>query len=104
MQDDDDVFSSDDENDLEGGDDIIYTGVALGTDSQEAAGDYVRGGFGDDKLYGQGDADHSLYGEYGDDQIWGGDGDDFIVGDDKSDASERFGSTQPELVDGENDT
>ena len=91
-------FDSDDENDLEGGNDIIYTGV-----QNDGPGDKVYGGFGDDKLYGQGEARHILYGEYGDDQIWGGDGDDFIWGDDFSEASDRFGSSQPALVPGEED-
>lgn len=92
-------FDSDDENDLEGGNDIIYTGV-----QNDGPGDKVYGGFGDDKLYGQGEARHILYGEYGDDQIWGGDGDDFIWGDDYSEATDRFGSSQPALVEGEDGT
>jgi len=66
--------------DLLGDDDIIYTGVSTGT--YEQGGDYVHGGWGDDKIYGQGVSGHWLNGEFGDDMIWGSDGNDYIYGDD----------------------
>lgn len=76
--------------DTEGGDDIIYTGVSI-DGAEDGGGDYVHGGWGDDKIYGQGVAYHSLYGEFGDDMIWGGDGNDNIYGDDyNSNSSERI--------------
>ena len=78
--------------DLEGGDDIIYTGVG---DVEGEEGDHVHGGFGDDKIYGQGKANHTLYGEYGDDHIWGGLGDDVIWGDDANDVLLFANSTDP---------
>jgi Ca2+-binding RTX toxin-like protein len=62
-----------------GGDDIIYTGR-----SSASNGDYVYAGWGDDKVYGQGQGDHLLLGSWGDDQIWGSDGDDILFGDDHS--------------------
>jgi Ca2+-binding RTX toxin-like protein len=76
---DDETITNDD---TEGDDDIIYTGVSTGT--FEEGGDYVHGGWGDDKIYGQGSSGHTLYGEFGDDMIWGSDGNDFIYGDDYS--------------------
>ena len=68
----------DDESDEEGGDDIIYTGDSH-ADNQ---GDYVYGGAGNDKLYGQGDADHYFEGNAGDDLIFGGAGNNYLYGDD----------------------
>ena len=67
-----------DESDEEGGDDIIYTGDSHAGNN----GDYVFGGAGNDKLYGQGEADHFLEGNLGDDLIFGGPGDNEIWGDD----------------------
>lgn len=61
-----------------GGDDIIYTGEGSLTDQ----GDHVYGGWGDDKIYGQGEGEHYLYGNWGDDKIWGGEGKNTIYGDD----------------------
>ena len=40
------------------------------------------GGRGNDKLYGQGAADHVLYGNEGDDYMVGGSGDNIMHGDD----------------------
>ena len=71
---------------MEGGDDIIYTGFQT-----DGSGDIVRGGFGNDKLYGQGTVDHKFFGDYGDDEIWGGDGDDYIFGDDSAEDYEQYG-------------
>ena len=67
-----------DEFDLSGGDDIIFTGVT----TMGQGGDYVHGGYGDDRIYGEGYGDDFLYGELGDDLIDGGPGDDMIWGDD----------------------
>jgi hypothetical protein len=67
--------------DTEGDDDIIYTGVSVDP-LYDNAGDYVHGGWGDDKIYGPGVAPHWLNGQFGDDFIVGGDGGDFIYGDD----------------------
>ena len=73
-----------DEDEPEGGDDIIYTG-----DSSENAGeDYVYGGGGNDRLYGQGFADHVLIGGNGDDYMRGGEGDNLMHGDEEFDDSE----------------
>jgi Ca2+-binding RTX toxin-like protein len=83
---DEDILNDDSSNpgkfDTEGDDDIIYTGVSTGT--YEEGGDYVHGGWGNDKLYGQGESGHNLYGEFGDDMIWGSEGNDYIYGDDYS--------------------
>jgi len=65
-------------NEHEGGNDIIYTGESTAAN----AGDYVWGGVGDDKIYGQGVGEDRMYGGAGDDKIWGGDGDDYLLGDD----------------------
>ena len=62
----------------EGGDDIIYTGEAYGADY----GSLAFGGWGNDKIYGQGPGNDYLVGNWGDDKIWGGDGNDEIHGDD----------------------
>ena len=75
--------------DTEGGDDIIYTGIAVDAD-EATGGDYVHGGWGNDKIYGQGIASHRLYGEFGDDFIVGGDGGDYIYGDDYNTNSEYY--------------
>ena len=75
-----------DEYATEGGDDIIYTGVS--TDA--ADGSEAFGGWGNDKIYGQGEGDDELQGGWGDDQIWGGDGDDFLWGDDFSEDTPDF--------------
>ena len=69
-----------DKYDVDGGDDIIYTGI----NDPAMAGDKVWGGGGNDKIIGQGTIGHYLYGGYGDDHITGGDGDDHIFGDDKT--------------------
>jgi hypothetical protein len=83
---DEDILNDDSSNpgkfDTEGDDDIIYTGVSTGT--YDEGGDYVHGGWGNDKLYGQGESGHNLYGEFGDDMIWGSEGNDYIYGDDYS--------------------
>ena len=82
--DDETILNDDSENpgkfDTEGDDDIIYTGVSTGT--YETGGDYVHGGWGNDKIYGQGTSGHWLNGEFGDDMIWGSEGNDYIYGDD----------------------
>ena len=67
--------------DTQGGDDIIYTGVSIDA-AYATGGDFVHGGWGNDKIYGQGIAPHWLNGEFGDDFIVGGDGGDYIYGDD----------------------
>ena len=69
----------------EDGDDIIYTGDSSSTN---AKGDLVYGRGGNDKLYGQGGANHSLYGESGDDLLVGGEGNDTLWGDDSDSAFE----------------
>ena len=69
------VISADD---LVGGDDIIFTGVT----GEGLMGDIVHGGYGDDRIYGEGEATDRMYGELGDDLIDGGAGDDYIWGDD----------------------
>ena len=42
----------------------------------------MYGGAGNDKLYGQGDADHYFEGNAGDDLIFGGAGNNYLYGDD----------------------
>ena len=75
-----------DNNDLtnsggRGDDDIIYSGF---NDLGMVGIEYIHGGRGDDKIYGQGLAPIAAYGEYGDDLIHGVDFEalgDFLVGD-----------------------
>jgi hypothetical protein len=71
-----------------GGDDIIYTGNAKIVPGVEdspdtmANGSFAFGGVGDDKIYGQGEGDDTLFGGWDDDFLWGGEGADILWGDD----------------------
>ena len=81
---DDDSRDSIDGFDIYGGDDIIYTGYG----EHASDGDYVSGGWGNDKIYGEGYGDDMMAGDFGDDKIWGGKGDDYIWGDDHNPRSD----------------
>ena len=69
---------------MDGDDDIIYTGDSPAHTVSSIVGDTVFGGAGNDRVYGQGFAPHTLYGNRGDDYIVGGKGDDFMYGDDNT--------------------
>jgi Ca2+-binding RTX toxin-like protein len=68
-------------NSLEGDDDIIYTGDSPEHTSTDYSGDKAYGGAGNDKIYGQGYARHTLFGSDGDDYVVGGKGNDRLYGD-----------------------
>jgi Ca2+-binding RTX toxin-like protein len=55
--------------------------VTNGTDEKS---DYLKGGNGDDRLYGKGNMD-DLRGGRGNDRLYGGDDDDYVYGDDGND-------------------